>query len=44
MLHAYDADGPQLDAAGDPVTPARRDEQSTTAADRPESVGDGFGP
>lgn len=22
MVHAYDADGPQLDAAGDPVTPA----------------------
>jgi single-strand DNA-binding protein len=22
MLHAYDVDGPQLDAAGDPVTPA----------------------
>jgi single-strand DNA-binding protein len=22
MLHAYEADGPQLDGAGDPVTPA----------------------
>ncbi len=22
LVHAYDADGPQLDAAGDPVTPA----------------------
>ena len=22
MLHAYDPDGPQLDGAGDPVTPA----------------------
>ena len=24
MVHAYEADGPQLDAAGDPVTPADR--------------------
>ena len=22
MVHAYEADGPQLDAAGDPVSPA----------------------
>ena len=31
MLHAYEPDGPQLDAAGDPVTPVREEQGSTAA-------------
>ncbi len=39
MVHAYDADGPQLDSAGEPVTPA--DAPAETAAETAPETSEG---